>query len=139
MKTIKFSEKELGFIRQQYQVELEEAEEYVENLKNILSRISAPESTVSGNIVKKLARRGRPAKIQKEGKFTETGSVEKIRKQRSDKGKPRFKRNQGNIPENVVSEVKPVEEKDKPVIPKKKVKRQPRKKGVFLPSLRKPL
>ena len=44
MKTIKFSDQELGFIRQQYQVELEEAEEYIENLKNILNKIGATET-----------------------------------------------------------------------------------------------
>lgn len=149
MKTIKFSEKELGFIRQQYQVELEEAEEYVENLKNILNKISAPETfTPAEEPVKGPKRRGRKPKVQKELTSSEAEPVEKKRKPRRDKGMKRTKRNKqiiqdesmNNTPPDIAQmeeSAKPVES-DKAVSPKKQVKRRSRR-GVYLTPLRKPL
>jgi hypothetical protein len=144
MKTIKFSEQELGFIRQQYQVELEEAEEYVENLKNILKKIGVPDAfTVAEQVVKEPARRGRKPKVRKELPAPEAEPVEKKRKPRSDKGKKRAKRNQPVIQEKSINETTPSKDSRKPdsktVVPKKKVKRRPRRRGVYLTSLRKPL
>lgn len=64
MKAIKFSDTELDFIRQQYQVELEEAETYVENLKNILNKIGSPPKGIETIEITEKKRRGRKPKIQ---------------------------------------------------------------------------
>jgi len=146
MKTIKFSDQELGFIRQQYQVELEEAEEYIENLKNILNKIGAPETfTTPEKDVMEPARRGRKPNVRKDLPTPEAEPVEKKRKPRSDKGKKRAKRNQSVTQGKSIGETTPMEELGNPdrnkkvILPKKKVKRHPRRKGVYLTSLRKPL
>jgi len=151
MKTIKFSEKELGFIRQQYQVELEEAEEYVENLKNILKKIGTPEPfQPTEPITKETVRRSRKPKVQKEMAPPGAEPVEKKRKPRSDKGMKRVKKNQQIIQEKPMNDttppLTPMEESaqpddaDKTVLPKKKGKKYTkRKRGVFLTPLRKPL
>lgn len=151
MKTIKFSEKELGFIRQQYQVELEEAEEYVENLKNILNKIGSPETfTPVEEVVKEPKRRGRKPKVQEEVILPEAEPIEKKRKPRRDKGMKRAKRNKPVIQEKPINEANPalapMEESEKPddieqkVLPKKKVSKYSRKRrGVYLTPLRKPL
>jgi len=69
MKSIKFSDKELEFIRQQYQVELEEAETYVENIKNILNKIGVPSTAAMEEPIeqepKVIKRRGRKPKVKK--------------------------------------------------------------------------
>ena len=64
MKAIKFSDTELDFIRQQYQVELEEAEKYVENLKNILSKIGSPPKGIETIEITEKKRPGRKPKMQ---------------------------------------------------------------------------
>ena len=43
MKSITFSEKEIVFLLEQYQSELKEAEEYADNLRNILDRLNLSE------------------------------------------------------------------------------------------------
>lgn len=151
MKTIKFSEKELGFIRQQYQVELEEAEEYVENLKNILNKIGSPETfTPVEEVVKETKRRGRKPKVQKEVTLPEAEPVEKKRKPRRDKGMKRAKRNKPALQEKPLNDttppLTPMEESEKPedsekqILPKKKGRKYTRKRrGVYLTPLRKPL
>jgi hypothetical protein len=152
MKTIKFSEKELGFIRQQYQVELEEAEEYVENLKNILKKIGNAEASASSEeVASEPKRRGRKPKAKLEVAAVEP--AEKKRKPRRDKGVKRAKRAK-NVPsiikEKAMNETTTTpasaegseksEETDKTASPKKKVKRHPkRRRGVFLTPMRKPL
>ena len=69
MKSIKFSDKELEFIRQQYQVELEEAETYVKNIKNILNKIGVPSTAAMEEPIeqepKVIKRRGRKPKVKK--------------------------------------------------------------------------
>jgi hypothetical protein len=151
MKTIKFSEKELGFIRQQYQVELEEAEEYVENLKNILNKIGTPEPfTLAEQVAKQPARRGRKPKDQKELTAPGIEPVEKKRKTRRDKGIKRVKKNQPVIQEKSINDTTPAltpmeeslqpDDPEKTVLPKKKGKRYSKKRrGVYLTPLRKPL
>ncbi len=108
MKSIKFSEKELGFIRQQYQVELEEAEEYVENLKVILKKIGAPEAiTATESIGKEPSRRGRKATFQKEFTSPGTETRGKKRKIRSDKGVKRGKKPKSPVSQKSVGESTP--------------------------------
>ena len=46
MKAIKFSEKELEFLRQQYQDELESAQEYVEQINDILNKLGVGAKSV---------------------------------------------------------------------------------------------
>ena len=158
MKSIKFSDNELDFIHQQYQIELEEAETYVENLKNILKKIGSTPKGIETIEITEKKRRGRKPKIQieptvkvikKRGPKPKIQKEEAIitvekkdRKPRSDKGKKRLKT------------VKPVKEQtseltdtrlepipNKPIIPKKKVKRRRKYKprGVFLTPISKPI
>src|ERR1039457_3320005 len=149
MKTIKFSEKELGFIRQQYQVELEEAEEYVENLKNILKKISSPEASAPDEaIVKERKRPGRKPKVKNVITPAESAPVEKKRKPRADKGVKRAKRAKPVTQEKSTNDTTPVvssteglekAEDAGNVLPKKKSKKNPkRRRGVFLTPMRKP-
>lgn len=163
MKAIKFSDTELDFIRQQYQVELEEAETYVENLKNILNKIGNTAKGIETFEITEKKRRGRKPKIQikptvkvvkKRGPKPKIQKEEAIitgvnkgRKPRSDKGKKRL---------NNVKPIKPVKmniQPKKPILPptesqtdkmfvaKKKVKRRRNYKpqGVFLTPMSKPI
>ena len=150
MKTIKFSEKELGFIRQQYQVELEEAEEYVENLKTILKKISSAELTAGEEANSVPKRRGPKPKVKAATAGTPAEMPETKRKPRSDKGVKRPKKGKTITDETVVTdsatppvtseEAEKSDETEKKVLPKKKVKKQAkRRRGVFLPPMRKPL
>src|ERR1039457_4130920 len=111
MKSIKFSDSELMFIRQQYQVELEEAETYVENLRNILKKINSPTMEKETIEVIEKKRRGRRPKVKKELPVKEVKRrgrkpinkkplitiEEQNRKQRSDKGGTRNKLFKSNI------------------------------------------
>jgi len=148
MKSIKFTDDELDFVRQQYQAQLEEAQKYVQNLKNIIKKIGSPKSAETVEIPEKK-RRGRKPKIQKEESLA-PGLVKKGRKPRTDKGKKR------GIPAKSIKVEKTTKETPlpstpskveakavqppKPLVPKKKVKKYPKKrKGVFLTKLSKPL
>ena len=151
MKTIKFSEKELGFIRQQYQVELEEAEEYVENLKNILRKIGGYENTgFPDEDEKEPKRHGRKPKVQKELTPPIAEPVEKKRKPRRDKGMKRVKKNKPVIKEKSMNDTTPAftpkeetvqsDDAETKALPKKKGRKYTRKRrGVYLTPLRKPL
>jgi hypothetical protein len=109
MKSIKFTDDELDFIRQQYQVELEEAQKYVESLKNIIKKIDSPKSVETIEIPEKK-RRGRKPKVQKEESLIPE-LVKKGRKQRKDKGKKRRR------PDKPVKVEKPVKETTPILIP----------------------
>ena len=96
MKTIRFSEKELEFIRQQYQVELKEAEEYVQNIKNIVEKIGVSETVaVLEPIKKEPKRRGRKPTVVEKAEPVKKKKRAKRRRSRSDKGK---KRKQEQLP-----------------------------------------
>ena len=125
MKSITFSEKELDFLRKQYQVELEEAEEYVKNIRNILDKVGSSENmAVPEPKVQEPKKRGRKPKVVIE-KVSQP--VEKIRKKPGRKPKVKI--------EEPVKEIKkrgrkPTIKKEEPVITEeKKVKKTRSDKG----------
>lgn len=67
MKAIKFSESELEFLQNHYELELMDAENYVGEIKNILKKLGAIEKEiVKEKPVKKPGKKpGRPAKVKK--------------------------------------------------------------------------
>ena len=62
MKAIKFSEKELEFLRQQYQDELESAQEYVEQINDILNKLG-----VRAKSIKEEPKEKEPKQYKKRG------------------------------------------------------------------------
>jgi hypothetical protein len=67
MKSIKFSESELEFLLNHYELELLDAENYIGEIKNILKKLGKieKESTKEKPIKKTGKQRGRPKKVQK--------------------------------------------------------------------------
>ena len=143
MKSIEFTDQELDFLRKQYLMELEEAENYVESLRNILKKLGNPKrGKIIEPVEKQPKKRGRKPKLIKEEGLAKP--IKKKRKQRKDKGKGRRK---------VVKLVKPVVETKAPVVlateskppkkvvPKKKTKKKRnfKSKRVVLAPLSKPL
>ena len=107
MKSIEFTDQELEFLRDQYQMELEEAENYVKSIKSVLVKLGNPKpKKVVEPVEKQPKKRGRKPKLIKEQDLTKP--IEKTRKQRKDKGKGRRKG---------VKPVKPTVESKVPVIP----------------------
>lgn len=143
MKSIEFTDQELDFLRDQYQMELEEAENYVKSIKSVLVKLGNPKpKEVSGPIEKILKKRGRKPKIVKEQDLVKP--IKKTQKPRKDKGKGRRKgvklvkpEVQSKTPVIPATESKP----PKKFVPKKKAKkrRNYKSKGVFLTPLSKPL
>src|ERR1035438_6793880 len=116
MTSISFSEKELDFLLQQYQVELAEAEEYVQNIRNILDKIGSAEQLEA----QEPKKRGRKPKIVSE---QVSKPVEKIRKKPGRKPKVKI--------EQQVKEIKkrgrkPAFKKEEPVILEEIKARKPR-------------
>jgi len=124
-------------------MELEEAEKYVESLRNIIKKLGNPKPRKVSEPVEKIPKkRGRKPKVVKEQDLTKP--IKKTRKPRKDKGKGRRKgvklvkpEVQSKVPVIPASELKPL----KKVVPKKKVKKRKsyRRKGVYLTPLSKPL
>jgi len=146
MRTVSFSEKELEFIRQLYQVELKEAEEYVENIKNILRKIDDPETIIIAEPIEKgPVRRERKPRSLKKPISPNVEPVVKKRRRRRDKGKKRIKKNQPGVQQLVMSETERdfLKKKEssqlagikKPV--KRKRRRKTRSKGVILTPMHK--
>jgi hypothetical protein len=143
MKSIKFTDQEIDFLQKQYLIELEEAEKYVESIKNLLDKLGNPKPKKVLEPVEKIpTKRGRKPKVVKEEVVVEV--IKKKRKPRKDKGNIRVK-----PIKPVLQEIKPqepvltaVESKpDKTLVPKKKVKkrRNYKRKGIYLAPLSKPL
>lgn len=67
MKSIKFSENELEFLKNHYELELADAENYVSEIKNILTKLNKLEKPVIAEKAGKKTgkKRGRPKKEQK--------------------------------------------------------------------------
>jgi len=144
MKSIKFSNDELDFLRTQYQLELEEAENYVKSIKSVLVKLGNPKPKKVAEVVGKIPKkRGRKPNVVKEQVLAKP--IEKARKPRKDKGKGRRKgvkpikpAVESKTPVIPAAESKP----PKKVVPKKKAKKKRRNyksKGVFLTPLSKPL
>ena len=89
MPSIKFSETELGFLRNHYEQELMDAEMYVAEIRKILSKLGKSEAeTIVAAPEKK--RRGRPAKKTKTVKDTKEAAAKPKRKAKT--RKPRAKK-----------------------------------------------
>jgi len=97
MKTIKFSDNELEFLRNHYELELMEAENYIAEIKNILKKLGAELKAEIPETPKK--KRGRPRKVKDEGTAMDKGSGKKadvkvvVKKERKKPGpKPKKKK-----------------------------------------------
>ncbi len=66
MKAINFSEKELGFLREQYQAELESSKEYVEQIIGLLNKlgVKAKNTTEEPIEPRQYKKRGRKPKVK---------------------------------------------------------------------------
>ena len=149
MKSIKFTEAELDFIRKQYVTEIEELEKYLETLKEIRDKLGKSKVTGSEEILtKKPGRPGRKPKLVKDQVASADKPVKKRRKPRIDKGVKRGKKTSEKaiIQAKTASTLTPIESAKKPIptlkkyTPKKKIKKvQKKRSGVVLTNLRKPL
>jgi hypothetical protein len=141
MKSIKFNDQELEFIRDQYQMELEEAEKYVESLRTIIKKLGSPIPKKIAEPVEKIPKkRDRKPKLIKEEVLVKP--IKKKRKPRKDKGSIRVKPVKPVKPEvqSKTPVLKTDEQSKKKLAPKKKTKKRSYKsKGVFLTPLSKPL
>jgi hypothetical protein len=139
MKTIKFTDEEVEFLREQYYMELEEAEKYIQKIKTVLDKLGVPPTTKEPiSDVKIQKKRGRKPKSVEEK--VEIKVVKKKRRTRSDKGGSRLKPKQKTDKKESVlpaSESKP----PKKVVPKKKTRKKRNFKSgrVVLAPLSKPL
>jgi len=72
MKSIRFSESELEFLKNHYELELVEAENYISEIKNILSKLGvlAKEPIQEKPNSKVRKKRGRPRKSEKKPAVT---------------------------------------------------------------------
>lgn len=155
MKSIKFTDQELEFLITQYQLELVEAEKYVQEVKNLLVKLgvkpvsseSVPATKVKRGRKKaeppkeipvKKGKRGRKPKIQSLPETTEnTEKVSKsVRKPKASKETAPIIKKPNPLP--ITEKSEPTPEKKLILKPKAK-KKQPRRKGVVLKSLSKPL
>lgn len=126
MKSIKFSENELEFLKNHYELELADAENYVSEIKNILAKLNKLEKPV---IVEKTGKktgkkRGRPRKETKASEELPAPVKEAVVKTVKEKpGKEKtIKSKVKEAPKKVSSKKKTVK-KRKPA-PKKVVKKQ---------------
>jgi len=116
MKTIKFTDKEIDFLRNQYEMELEEAEKYIESIRNILDKLGSPVSKkVIEPIEKSPKKRGRKPRLENEEVVTEV--IKKQRKSRVVKAQP-VKQEEPKV-EKVTTPI-PVKKTRKPRVVKEK-------------------
>ena len=88
MRSIKFNEAELEFLVGQYELELIEAEKYVGEIKNILSRLGGISRDIpQKNELKKKKGRGRPAKTVRP-EIKQTAAEKSAETDKKGKGKP---------------------------------------------------
>jgi hypothetical protein len=84
MPNIKFTEIELGFLRNHYEQELIDAEMYVAEIRRILSKFGKSEPEAGGEKPAKK-RRGRPSKKAQAAAEVKTAVAKKPRKKRAKK------------------------------------------------------
>jgi hypothetical protein len=119
MKSIKFNDQEIDLLRNLYQYELEEAENYIKKIKSLLNKIGVPiQMDLPGTEVKVQKKRGRKPKVVKEEPVPEV--VKKERKKRTVKPKP-VKPEEPRI-ETIVTPVPVKKERKKRVKKEKSVK-----------------
>lgn len=133
MKAIKFSETELEFLKNHYELELADAENYISEIKNILKKLGKEIKAADADKPKK--RRGRPPKVKEEKKESKAaGIIAKNEKKKDDKkgGKKRGRKPKKTaLPKAAVS-MNPPAPAPKGSIktePKKEVKAAPKKAG----------
>jgi hypothetical protein len=68
MKSIKFSDKELDFLREQYSEELANAEKYVEQIRDILRKLDVPTKTEKINLLETETKKDRKKDKKHKGK-----------------------------------------------------------------------
>jgi hypothetical protein len=159
MKAIKFTEQELDFLRTQYQLELVEAEKYVQEVKNLLKKLGVPSTTdeipekrkpgrkkSQDQLIKeapvKTAKRGRKPKVVTPVESVEKQNVRKVKAANVEKKNPQKKVK--TVIENIPIP-KPVNEKAKSEPPKidkpkkKTIRKSYKKRGIVLKNLSKPL
>ena len=157
MKSIKFTEQELEFLRKQYQLELVEAEKYVQEVKNLLVKLGVKPATTE-SVPEKKSRRGRkktespkesPVKKGKRGrkpkeqvpaKSTELSVSKPEKKSKEKTPKSRKGKSLKVIPVPIIESINP-EPPIKKEVPKKKPSRKSsyKRKGIILKNLSKPL
>ena len=155
MKSIKFSDQELEFLRNQYQLELVEAEKYVTEIRNLLSKFG-DKPVKTEPVQEKKSQRGRkkaeppkeaPVKKGKRGRKPKVQSLPETTEKTEKKSKPPRKPNASKEKAPIIKKPNPlpISEKSEPTPDKKVIlkpktkKKQPRRKGVVLKSLSKPL
>jgi hypothetical protein len=141
MKEVNFSAGELAFLRHQFEIEFEEAKEYVENIRSILRRISASKTLPSIKPIEEVQNKPiRKSSGEKSSNIMVTDTGVKKRRTRSDKGK---KRNRKDLKINVQTAMSETErdflikkEASQSVASKKPAKHRMRKgkkkRGIFL-------
>lgn len=155
MKSIKFTEQELEFLRTQYQLELVEAEKYVTEIKNLLSKFG-DKSVKTEPVQEKNSNKGRkkvapkkeaPAIKGKRGRKPKVQSLPETTEKTEMVSKPprKPKASKDKTPIIKIPNPIPIPEKSEPTLEKKAIlkpktkKKQQRRKGVVLKSLSKPL
>ncbi|MBM3404774.1 MAG: hypothetical protein FJY10_07790 [Bacteroidetes bacterium] len=139
MKSIKLTDKEIEFLRVQYQMELEEALKYVEEIKVFLGKLGAKPVEKEEPETKK---RGRKPKVAK-AEAVSQAPKKRGRKPRKDKGAKRGRKKKVETKEaaaKVEKAPKPVVKKAPKPAKKKKVVRKKRiRGGIVLKNLSKPI
>ena len=134
MKSINFSDQELEFLRAHYEMELEEAEEYVQNIKSMIGKLGGSKQTKAPVAAdQKPKKRGRKPKVVKDKVVkepAETKVVKPKRKPRSDKGGTRVKPIKPTEPAALPKEA--VLPTSKPKVEKKSKAKKTAKKKVTL-------
>jgi len=113
MKSIRFTESELEFLKNHYELELIEAENYISEIKNVLTKLGAlvKEATPEMPVNKTRKKRGRPRKI--EAVKTPKETTVKKRRKRGRKQKATRKRAPKVVKnEKMIAETKPTTKKE---------------------------
>jgi len=82
MRSIKFSQSELDFLKSHYEQELNEVEKYAEEIKGMLKKLGAKSAPAASEKPekKKTGRRGRPRKVVAEPVVAPAAKKEKVKK-----------------------------------------------------------
>jgi hypothetical protein len=155
MKSIKFTDDELDFLRTQYQLELVEAEKYVQEVKNLLEKLGVP-TTEDETPAKR-----KPGRKRKQAQPIEEVPVTKVKRGRKPKSESPEILKEIKVKATKVGRKKPLKKVKTPVAdtqtpklvneqakrelpnkdkPKKKtVRKSYKRRGIVLKNLSKPL
>jgi hypothetical protein len=141
MKEVNFSTVELAFLRHRFEIEFEEAKDYVENIRSVLRSIRASKTLAETEpVVEEQNKTLRKPSVEMSSVTIVTDTGVKKRRTRSDKGKKRNKKGQKGTLATAMSETERdfliKKEASQSVASKKPAKRKMRKgskkRGVFL-------